>query len=298
MDESALKILLDNLETSRASLDWWLGFWTLLVVVGVVFEVAFVVWEYVDELHEFRRGEVHPPRKPSTAVFALELLGAGLVAIGVSGELYIEAKIGAVETEIRKTNDLRALLLSKEAGDAKTSADGAAAAASRANNAADEAQRTVSAVARRAERIGAELGQSQWLISARRILKPDELSAELSKHFKGRQIAVQSYIGDQEGHGLCTQLAYIAQKAEMNAVNMCGLGALTSSPMTSVVVSGPDPDETEEIGKDLVTVGRLSFGGTVSGVKGSMLTIFVGYKPAFIIGPTTIRETSKRKAKQ
>ena len=82
MDESALKILLDNLEMSRSSLHGWLHFWTFLVVVGVALEVVFVIWEYRELLHDFRRGIVHPPEKPSVLLLVLGLLGAGLVAVG------------------------------------------------------------------------------------------------------------------------------------------------------------------------------------------------------------------------
>ena len=52
-------------------------------MIGVLFEVIFVIWEYIDELHDFRRGIVHPPERPNLLLFALGLLGAGLVAIGV-----------------------------------------------------------------------------------------------------------------------------------------------------------------------------------------------------------------------
>jgi hypothetical protein len=122
MDEASLKILISNLESSRASLDSWLFVFTLLVVVGVALEVAFVIWEHLDALHDWRRGIVHPPEKPSVALLVFGLFGAGLVAIGVGGELYIGAKIGAKETSIREANDSRASLLSKLAGDAAQSA--------------------------------------------------------------------------------------------------------------------------------------------------------------------------------
>jgi len=118
MDESALKTLLDNLEMSRASLHGWLDIWTFLVVVGVALEVVFVIWEYVEELHDFQRGIVHPPEKPRVLLFVLGLLGAGLVAVGVAGELYIDVQAGKVETEIRKANELRVSLLSKETANA------------------------------------------------------------------------------------------------------------------------------------------------------------------------------------
>src|SRR5690348_6059792 len=122
MDESALKALLASLEASRSTLHWWLEFWIFLVVAGVALEVVFVVWEYVKELHDFNRGIVHPPERPSRLLFFLGLLGGTLVAIGVAGELYAESKIETVETGIRKANDDLFSLLSKEAGDAATSA--------------------------------------------------------------------------------------------------------------------------------------------------------------------------------
>lgn len=139
MDESALKTLLDNLDKSSSSLHAWLHFWTFLVVVGVALEVVFVIWEYVEELHDFRRGIVHPPERPNILLFVLGLLGAGLVASGVAGELYVDVQAGKVETEIRKANELRVSLLLKEAGDAKTSAEGAAAASSSAITSAHKA---------------------------------------------------------------------------------------------------------------------------------------------------------------
>jgi hypothetical protein len=114
MDESALKILLVNLETCRSSLNSWLSWATLLVVIGVVLEVVFVIWEYREDLHDFRRGVLHPPEKPSVWLLVFGLFGSILIAVGVAGELYIGTKIGTVETKIRGANDLRAALLSKE----------------------------------------------------------------------------------------------------------------------------------------------------------------------------------------
>ena len=122
MDESALRIFVASLEASRSTLHWWLEFWTFLVVAGVALEVVFVVWEYVEELHDFNRGIIHPPERPGRLLFALGLLGAALVASGVAGELYAESKIETVETRIRKANDELFSLLSTEASNAAASA--------------------------------------------------------------------------------------------------------------------------------------------------------------------------------
>jgi hypothetical protein len=106
--------------------------------------VIFVIWEYAEELHDFRCGEVHPPEKPSILLFVLGLLGAGLVALGVAGELYIDVQTGKVETKIRKANKLRVSLLSNEAGDAKTSATEAEGASQRAKDQPDKATSSAS----------------------------------------------------------------------------------------------------------------------------------------------------------
>lgn len=121
-DESALRSALASLDDSSSSLHWWLGFWTFVVVLGVVLEVAFVAWEYLDGLRDFRRATIHSPERPKTLLFVLGLVGAGLVAAGVSGELWKESQIAKLETCIRKGNDALFLLLSKEAGDARQSA--------------------------------------------------------------------------------------------------------------------------------------------------------------------------------
>jgi hypothetical protein len=121
-DESALRSALATLDEFSSSLHRWLVAWTSLVALGVALEVVFVVWEYLDELRDFKRGTIHPPERPRTTLFVLGLLGAVLVAAGVSGELWKESQIAKLETCIRKGNDALFLILSKEAGDAATSA--------------------------------------------------------------------------------------------------------------------------------------------------------------------------------
>jgi hypothetical protein len=139
MDEKTLRQLLLSLENNRNCLDHWLFFWTLLVVAGVVLEVVFVVWEYRDQLHEFRRALIEPPSKPKLLLFGFGLFGSVLVAAGVAGELWIGVRIGTAESNIRKANDDLSVLLSQQAGSAKDSAEAAANAAGIAKQAADDA---------------------------------------------------------------------------------------------------------------------------------------------------------------
>ncbi|MGB9336316.1 MAG: hypothetical protein WCB14_15005 [Candidatus Acidiferrales bacterium] len=122
MDESALRSALASLEACSSSLHFWLEVGTFAVALGVALDTVFVVWEYLEDLHDYRRGIIHSPERPKLMLFLLGFLGAGLVAIGVSGEFLAESRIATVETCIRTGNDALFMLLSKEAGDAAKSA--------------------------------------------------------------------------------------------------------------------------------------------------------------------------------
>jgi hypothetical protein len=110
MDSSTLFARLNNLESSWSSYDSWLKFWIALVVVGVAIELVVVVKEYRDDRHEWSRGIIRPPDRPSGWLLFWNLLGAGFVAIGVAGEFAIHLKAGKVETDIRSvTRELVAI---------------------------------------------------------------------------------------------------------------------------------------------------------------------------------------------
>src|SRR3954469_24594550 len=85
MDESTLRRALANLADCSSSQHWWLGFWTTLVVVGVAFEIIFVVWEYIEDRRDCRRSLLSPPVRPNLPLFILGVLGAALVTVGVAG---------------------------------------------------------------------------------------------------------------------------------------------------------------------------------------------------------------------
>jgi hypothetical protein len=119
MNASALTSALDNLEKSWASLDWWLNFWTVLVVVGVALELVVLITEYTNDWRDFRREVIHSPEKPSLLIFCLGLLGAGMVAVGVAGEFRIHVMAGKIEADMREESRQLVAIAEREAGDAK-----------------------------------------------------------------------------------------------------------------------------------------------------------------------------------
>jgi len=103
---AALRNSIKALESRSDSLEFWLWIWVTFVVVGVVLEVGFVIWEYIDGRKKYRdqRDIIRSPEKPSGWKFTFEIIGAALVAIGVSGELYIDVASGEIQTDLRKKN--------------------------------------------------------------------------------------------------------------------------------------------------------------------------------------------------
>lgn len=198
-DESALRSALASLDACNSSLHWWFGFWTFLVAFGVALEVIFVVWEYLEELHDLRRCLMHPPRRPNTALFVLGLLGAGLVAAGVSGEFWKESQIATVETCIRKGNDALFLLLSKEAGDAEKSAV--------------NSKRASDDVAATAKDLAEELSRLRGETAARRLSKEQNDSLRKSIEGMPTPIAIGCNPMDSEARDLTVDFFKVMESA-------------------------------------------------------------------------------------
>jgi hypothetical protein len=104
MDESALKTLIGTLQDARNSLDFWLYLSSILVVFGVLFEIATISHEYRDELHEWRRGIVRPPVRPSRRWLIADVGGVLVVCLGLFGEIFVGVKAGILDTQLRDAN--------------------------------------------------------------------------------------------------------------------------------------------------------------------------------------------------
>ena len=197
MNESALRTLLDNLDASRSSLHGLLHVFTFFVVVGLGFDLFVIIKEFGDDLKEFRRGEIHPPGRPSVLLLVLALVGTALIVLGVAGELYIDVKAGKVETDIRAANDALLGLISQEAGTAKSSAEGAATASSLATRAAQTAQSapgkavdmSSKATASASDALSLADGARKETESIEQVIKEErKTSRELQKSLAPRQI--------------------------------------------------------------------------------------------------------------
>ncbi|MGA2355740.1 MAG: hypothetical protein ABSG02_14690 [Terriglobales bacterium] len=105
MDEATLRACIENLGSRLVSLHHWSDLWTVLVVVGVAFEVIVLIVVYLAERHDFRRGFVHAPDKPSFKLLLFELFGVVLVTGGIMGELVVGMKVQHIEVQLAQANE-------------------------------------------------------------------------------------------------------------------------------------------------------------------------------------------------
>lgn len=229
-----------------------------------------------------------------STILLVAALSASLICLvranELSGRLIGSLRDKAVEAAMeagKALSDSTATLT--QSGQAKDKADAAEGASGRAKNKAD-------AASVKAEEVDAELGLAELLMSARSVQNRDELADKIKQQFKGRDVVLRSYIGDQEGWGLCTQLWYVAKSAEMNPVNQCGMAQL-EVPLTSpFAISGPDVDETMKLADVINRIGRI---GGWSAIKAPVLTIFVGAKSPFMIGQARgVKASTKKQIKK
>jgi hypothetical protein len=277
MDELALTNKLKSLEVSWASLDLWLKFWILLVVIGVSVELVVILVEYFHELHDFSRGIVQPPEKPNVWLLVFALLGAGLVAIGVAGEFFIHIKAGRIETEMRDaTGSLVALVEAK----------------------AEEAGNEAAALLLENTRLEAIIQPRSLSLNNQR-----KLASECSS-FRDHAVMVKSYAMDAEAYELGAQII-----AALNAVKIPVADArasfLSTGPFeTGIHVRGKDAelDTASCLAKALRTIGKLKvelndepppFRGAGMGGGGQVFnpgvpftTVMIGVKPLPTLTPT------------
>jgi hypothetical protein len=199
MDELALRILLNSLEASRSSLHGLLHIFTGFVVVGLGFDLFVIIKEFRDDWGEFRYGQIHPyenrlPKQPSASLLILALLGTALIVIGVAGELYVDVRAGKIETQIRVANDKLLGLIIQQAGDAKTSAIGAASAASQAQQDARQLRTDLNDA-----RVKLEAAQI-------RLEKEQQKTFEAQKEAANAQLALKGYVEKVAGQAISRRL--------------------------------------------------------------------------------------------
>ena len=273
---------------------FFLWFATFTPSERVALESAFlvligVIGEYVAEVDA-----VEQRKRLKTGIKRFSM---AILVLGLSGDV-LGIVMGQAEMEA----------LTKEAGDAVTSAHNAATDAGKAqtlaqgaSNAAGEAQNkseTANLAAgdaqKKAEALGKEADILEYVLSARRVQDEVGLENDLRKDFKGRHIAFRSYVGDEEAFWLCSQLTDIANKAGVGLGPQfeCGSEPLSYAPIADFLIKG-SREEAMLLSQILTGPGRVP-GGIISLSEAPEITVLVGVKRSFLLWPKKEKAPTKQ----
>jgi hypothetical protein len=205
---AALRTSIRALESRADSLEIWLHIWVTFVAIGVIVEVAFVFWDYREDLEEYRRGTIRSPRRPSKWNLLLELLCAGLVAIGVAGELGVDIETGGIQTDLRTKNGELVQLLQ---GTSSLALGNAADANERASQNAKEAARLNKlAEDERTARVNIEARVAWRRLTSK---QKADIGNALGSRFAGQGVSFWYSAGDTESSWFAADLAEAVQGA-------------------------------------------------------------------------------------
>jgi cell division septum initiation protein DivIVA len=198
----ALRSSIKSLESCSNSLESLLYIFVALVVIGVVLEVGFVVWEYREDMKEFRRGIIHSPHRPSGRKLLLELAGAGLVAIGVAGELAIDVKSGGIQTTLRAKNGELIDILQNASGTALR-------VATENEKEAAQLRKDAEGLKKQAEDERSERVKIQARVAWRSLTdrQKEDIGSTLRRTFSNLRVSVWYHVGDTEGSWFAADIA-------------------------------------------------------------------------------------------
>jgi hypothetical protein len=296
---SALKSSISALESSINALDGRSGFWekvgwycAVLVGVGVVAEIVSIVREYLEDRHDWRRGIVRPPDRPSFGWMLFDVFATVIVVGGIFGEAGATGKVSAINSLLRsKTSELRAksdqllALITLEAGSAASSA-------ANAQGSADAVGKVADRVAKKAGAIDQALSMAQYFSAYRDVRNPDALKQEFAL-FKGRPIIFRSYVHDGDAYFLCEELVEIAKGVGVASTDACATFPATPPFSTQTNVYASDEKTMLELESALAAT---TLYGASGGVRPGPIVIFVGRKNNAFAGETAQTRAAERYA--
>jgi hypothetical protein len=222
---SALERDIASLESKSSGLEPWLGWFTLVVAIGVALEVLVVVRDHKKEVDEWRVCELIPERT-SLWKIAIEIASILLVIVGVMGEFGVGLKISSINgqlrakgVELRNKSDQLLALVTQEAGNAADSADRAENSAKVAKEQAGQAKDDAGLAKKNVKIVGQQV----------EALGPRTLSAEQQRDIakalsnaRGTRFhptTIGSYSLDGEGTALAGQLIQVFLDARIGPLS-------------------------------------------------------------------------------
>jgi hypothetical protein len=303
---SALKSSISALERSIDSLDGASGLWekagwycAIAVGVGVIAEIFTIVREYLEDRHDWQRGIVRPPSRPSLRMLWFDVIATFVVVAGIFGEAGATGKVSSINSQLRsKTSELRAksdqllALVTLEAGSAASSALKAQGSADASGKLADRAQKTVDAVDKKAQSIAQALGMAQYFSAYREVRNSDTLKQEFAV-LKDKPMIFRSYLHDGDGYFLCEELFFMARSVGVASADECAAFAAAPPISTGTNVYASDEKTMLDLNKVLSATTLYGAGGVV---RPGPIVIFIGRKNNAYVGETAQTRAAEKAA--
>jgi hypothetical protein len=123
---------------------------TIIVTIGVIFEIFEIGIDTRNNLRRLRGSEEIPDRKLHSVLKLLGTIGWLLIVFGLVGEYFAEADINSADSNIEAVNDS---ILEKT----QSAANSAQESANKANDALGEAQKKIRSIAKQSEALNKEM---------------------------------------------------------------------------------------------------------------------------------------------
>jgi outer membrane murein-binding lipoprotein Lpp len=228
---SALEVDIKALDNRSVPWEHALPWFTLAVLVGVAMELGVIWYDFREESETWAIfhfiAVLRSPSRPSVRKFALEIVGVALVVLGIVGEFGFGVEIASINSLLRsksdqlrsKNADLRSkseqllALVTRQAGDAATSAQTAHAEANTVQTEARAIKLQLDTVAKHAEALGFQLdfqGARAELFN-----RKAGIFVEKVKPFSGQKVEIRTNLSEildpenrQEASRLAAQLNF------------------------------------------------------------------------------------------
>lgn len=292
---SALERDITVRESQSSGLEPWLGWFTLLVAIGVALEILVVIHDHRKEVNEWRVSELMP-EGPSLIKLGIQIASIILVIAGVMGEFGVGLKISSINgqlrskgAELRSKSDQLLALVTQEAADAETSANNATDSARIVGDQATNLAGMVSQLSTKLDASEkAELEQREKVVTLEKELEWRHVSPEQANTickglsaFRGTRITVETILGDGEGSSYGQDFVDVLNSKACGWIaegpNVVGrTGVLPEGIVIVVEDSNNPPPVANALWRVLESVNVAVKG---EATPGNAMTLLIGIKP-------------------
>jgi hypothetical protein len=261
---SALEKEISRLELSIDGLEKWLWISSAAVAVGVIFEIVFIVHEYLEDREGWRHGIISSPSRPSFRLLLFEIVSVVVVVAGIVGELWVGVVSSNRNTDLRSKNNRLVSLVREKAGDAQIAAGDAVKDAGSAKERAGKLEVQAATLRKQAEDERTARVKIEARVAWRRLTEQQkaEIGSSLGRRFSNQGVSFWYDAGAIETSWFAADIAEAVQEAKtlrvyppgalMKMMESGRLGAPVRRVETGVTVQSTKDDRSRQLADAII----------------------------------------------